>query len=289
MSCNIDVSEGVRLDWACHILNVYQHVVGEAVEGDPTSVESISAHLQRALPGPANRAEWIHLLQSLIPFLDRVSQVLHAAYHRRFQIYSCAAVPTAAAQPAGFDLEASVRGIPAKWAADYAAWFRAHHSLPAALRTKVLLEKAFAEPLTLPRIAEAVGCSRTTLINQFVEAFGLPPAEYLARVRLREGLRRLRSLSETIENAAAEVGYRSGNKFYARMRRYTDVTPSEVRRMTEPEFDQLLEDRISLRRRIREVRNVSAPASTGLAADRRRGDRRSSGLERRATEQPLSH
>jgi hypothetical protein len=57
----------------------------------------------------------------------------------------------------------------------------------------------------------------------------------------------------------------------------------EVRRMTEPEFDQLLEDRMWLRRRIRELHNVSTPPIAVLAADRRRRDRRSSGLERRLT------
>ena len=173
-----------------------------------------------------------------------------------------------------------------EWAADYAAWFTLHHSFPAALRTKILLEQAFAQPLTLPRIAETVRCSRTTLIEQFTAAFGLPPAEYLARVRMREGLRRLRRLSETVENVAIEVGYRSGNKFYARMRRYADVTASEVRRMTEREFGQLLEDRISLRRTVRQRHHVKLPIAI-VAADRRRADRRSPGLERRTTERRM--
>ena len=284
MSCNSDVSEGVRLGWACDVLNAYQRVVGEAIDGDPTSIASISTHLHSALPTPGNRAEWIHLLQSLSPFLDRVGHVLHAAYHQRFPTGSCPAVPPGSSTSTGFDLEAAVRAIPVTWASEYEAWFYRHHTLPGALRTKALLETAFAEPLTLSRIAVFVGCSRTTLIDQFTAAFGLPPAEYLARVRMREGLRRLRGLSDTIENAAAEVGYRSGNKFYSRMRRYADVTPSEVRRMTESEFDQLLEERMSVRRQLREDRQISTPVSTASAADRRRANSRSSVMDRRLTD-----
>ena len=287
MSCNIDVSDGVRLGWACDILNVYQRVVGKAIDGDPTCIESIGTHLKDALPAPANRAESIHLLQSLTPFLDRVSYVLHVTYHGRFSLHCCPDVPPATSMPAEFDLETSVSEIPAQWAADYAAWFTLHHSFPVALRTKILLEQAFAQPLTLPRIADAVRCSRTTLIEQFTAAFGLPPAEYLARVRMREGLRRLRRLSETVENVATEVGYRSGNKFYARMRRYADITPSEVRRMTEPEFGQLLEDRISLRCTVRERRHAVKLPIAVVAADRRRGDRRSPVLERRTTKRRM--
>jgi AraC-like DNA-binding protein len=287
VSCKFDVSDGVRLGWACDTLNVYQGVVGKAIDGDPTCIESIGTHLKNALPAPANRAEWIHLLQSLIPFLNRVSHVLHVAYHDRFSLHCCPAVPRATSPPAGFDLETSVSEIPAQWAADYAAWFTLHHSFPAALRTKILLEQTFAEPLTLPRIAEAVRCSRTTLIEQFTAAFGLPPAEYLARVRMREGLRRLRRPSETVENVATEVGYRSGNKFYARMRRYADVTPSEVRRMTEAEFGQLLEDRISLRCTVRERHHAVKLPIAVVAADRRRADRRTPLLERRTTKRRM--
>jgi AraC-like DNA-binding protein len=243
----IEVSEGIRIAWACDTVNVYQRVVGIALEGDPTRVEAIVEQLQRDLPQPANRAESIHVLQSLTLFLDRVSLVLHARFHARFPSVDCGAAPSTAPPGDGVHLDMPVTELPARWAAEYAAWFSLNHRLPAALRTKQRLEEAFAEPLTIPQVAEAVGSSRTTLIDQFTAAFGMPPAEYLGRVRIREGLRRLRQRNDTVERVAAEVGYRSSNKFYARMGPYTDLTPSEVRAMPPMEFEQWLDDRISLR------------------------------------------
>jgi AraC-like DNA-binding protein len=277
----LDLSERLRLEWACDVLNVYQRVVGLAMEGNPTNVDAIAAHIQLGIPQPTNRAEWIHLLQSLTHFLDRIGDVIHATYHRRFSTASCASLfMRAAPETEGINLEASVLALPIRWASDYAAWFTHHHTLPVALRTKLVIDKAFAQPLTIPYLAETIGCSRTTLIDQFTAAFGLPPAEYLARVRIREGLQRLRQHGEAVERAAADVGYRSGNKFYARMRRYTNLTPSQVRELSE----KLLEDRISLRLQRRERRHVVGADTASWAADRRRAERRTARPERRVSD-----
>ena len=196
--------------------------------------------------------------------------MIHATFHARFTAVGCGALPNGGPELHYSDLETSVTEFAAKWGSQYRAWFHVHHALPAAFRTKLLLEEAFAEALTINQLSQAVGCSRTTLIAQFTAAFGMPPAEYLARVRICEGLRRLRRPGQTVEKAAAEVGYRSGNKFSARMRRYTDLTPSRVREMTEKQLEQLLEDRVSLRFPVAERRQVSNPARAALAADRRR-------------------
>jgi AraC-like DNA-binding protein len=71
--------------------------------------------------------------------------------------------------------------------------------------------------------------------------------EYLARLHIREGLRRLRSTQDGVEAAARWVGYQSGNKFYARLRSYADCTPAEARATTQAVFERLLEQRIPLK------------------------------------------
>ena len=53
--------------------NIYQRVVGQALDGDPTCIDSIVAYLQRDISPPTNSAESIHLHQSLSLFLARVA------------------------------------------------------------------------------------------------------------------------------------------------------------------------------------------------------------------------
>ena len=133
-----------------------------------------------------------------------------------------------------------------EWNAGYAAWFDRHHTLPPALRAARLLEQRFAEPLTLETLAQAAGASRTILGQQFTRIFGLTPSDYLARLRVREGLRRLRHGGDSVEAVAQAVGYKSENKFYARVRAYTGLRPSQVRELEDAAFDALLERSVPL-------------------------------------------
>jgi AraC-like DNA-binding protein len=57
---------------------------------------------------------------------------------------------------------------------------------------------------------------------------------------------RLRTSTESIDEIARACGYQS-NKFYAAVRRFTGLTPSQVRALDDGEFQRLLEERLPLR------------------------------------------
>jgi AraC-like DNA-binding protein len=59
----------------------------------------------------------------------------------------------------------------------------------------------------MSELARAVESRRRTVFSKFGGAFAMPPGEYLARVPLRERLRRLRSGEFTAATVANAVGY----------------------------------------------------------------------------------
>lgn len=72
-------------------------------------------------------------------------------------------------------------------------------------------------------------------------------AEYLARVRVREGLCRLLTTTDTVDDASIFSGYRSCSKFYRRVFRYTGMTPAAIRTLSLDAFDRRLEECLPLR------------------------------------------
>jgi AraC-like DNA-binding protein len=233
-------------DWACRVINACQAGLGYAVEGDPTCLEELCGLLEQRIGAPRNVAEMVFAGQSMIPLLDRLGDLLHRRFHDRFGGTSCR---TAFAGLSSNPLPNPMSGITfllKDWRARYSSWFHAHHPLPSSLRAKQVLHECYAEPITMQVLARMVGSNRTSLIEQFTAAFGVSPAEYLVRVRIREGLRHLRNAGVSTEEAARSSGYQSTVKFTARARRATGLTPRQLRQLGEREFDALLEDRVSL-------------------------------------------
>jgi AraC-like DNA-binding protein len=238
-------SHNVRSDWVCEINNVYQRVVGDGLDGDPTRLVSTVNRLKAELPAPANAAESLMLRQSLALFLTRFSRLLHSRFHVHFDVPACASVP-----PPTSDLSCAVPLSAAHvlddWCAAFAVWFDSAHIVPAPLRARRILEERFREPITMAVLATGTSCSESSLRRQFRRLFGVPPAEYLARVRIRHGLCRLRETNDAIEDVARWAGYQSGNKFYARIRSYTGVRPGDIRAMDDGAFADLIAVRLSL-------------------------------------------
>ena len=140
------------------------------------------------------------------------------------------------------DVQQSIARLLDGWSEAFATWFARHHRIPPALEAKRLLDEQFAGPPTVRELAKRVGCSKTTFVELFSSEFGLPPSEYVARLRIREGLLRLRRTSEPVDEIARSVGYESVNKFYARLRTFTGLKPLQVRQLTEREFRRLMQE-----------------------------------------------
>jgi AraC-like DNA-binding protein len=271
-------SDGVRTEWSYALRTAYQRIVADALDGDPTCIGSMTEDLRTHLPEPGSATETLLLRESLDRQLGHLARTVHQRYHTRFAPGVCSA-PGTRAGLAWTSADEPVDRLLEQWRMHYLAWFDEYHTLPAALRAKRILQEQFAEPLTLEVLSERVGASRTVLSAQFVTFFGHSPANYLARVRVREGLRKLHASEQSIDDVARAVGYQSGTKFYARVRRFTGLTPASIRALDEQAFDELLRVRLSLR--VSDQQALAAPTPwMRRVEDRRRAERRVA--ERRA-------
>ncbi|HTU70640.1 MAG TPA: methylated-DNA--[protein]-cysteine S-methyltransferase [Candidatus Baltobacteraceae bacterium] len=84
------------------------------------------------------------------------------------------------------------------------------------------------EPLTLARLAQAVGLSPAHLQRTFTKVIGLSPRRY-ARLRREERLRRLIHAAPSITAAIYDAGYGSSTTAYDRVPARLGMTPSTLR------------------------------------------------------------
>jgi AraC-like DNA-binding protein len=90
------------------------------------------------------------------------------------------------------------------------------------------VEAHFAEPLTLARVAAALGCARSQVAAAFTHHLGETMHRYLARVRIRRAVEQIVE-GDKIESVMLAVGYRSKKNFYRQFRREIGDTPAVYR------------------------------------------------------------
>jgi transcriptional regulator GlxA family with amidase domain len=78
-------------------------------------------------------------------------------------------------------------------------------------------------------LARSVGVSRATLARRFLEATGVPPMAYRARLRTEHARRLLRETTLSNQEIARAVGFATVQAFQRAFRRETGATPSAVR------------------------------------------------------------
>lgn len=93
--------------------------------------------------------------------------------------------------------------------------------------------KEYLRPdLTLPRLAESVGCSVNNLSQVINSGFGTSFFDYLNSYRI-EHARKLLESSDTQSNAiltiAFKVGFNSNSAFYSAFKKYVGMTPAQYR------------------------------------------------------------
>jgi transcriptional regulator GlxA family with amidase domain len=123
----------------------------------------------------------------------------------------------------------------------------ADHDDGAIVRLQRWIEVHYAQPLTLPAMAERVHCSPRTLLRRFKAATGLTPMDYLQRLRVAAAEAQLCDGRQTVETVAWAVGYEDRAAFAKVFKRLTGESPA------------------AYGRRVRQRAEVAAPAPDAAA------------------------
>ena len=98
----------------------------------------------------------------------------------------------------------------------------------------MLVERFYLEPnLTLPGLAESVGCSVNHLSQVINAGFGMSFFDYLNSHRVRFAktlLQEADGRGRAILNVAFTVGFNSNSAFYAAFKKHVGMTPAQYRR-----------------------------------------------------------
>lgn len=115
---------------------------------------------------------------------------------------------------------------------DLDAWTR---SVPPAVirRAKDIIESRAHEVLTIPQIADEIGCSVSALQSGYRKHLNMTPREHLGRVRMDRAHSMLKSAhsgSTSVAETAAAWGFRHPGRFAAQYRKTYGVFPSATLR-----------------------------------------------------------
>jgi AraC-like DNA-binding protein len=101
---------------------------------------------------------------------------------------------------------------------------------PVVSKSLALLHGRVDHPWTIAQLAEAVGVSRTALVDRFSKYLAEPPMAYLTRWRLRLAAQALTTTPRGVAEIAAEVGYESEAAFNRAFKREFGTPPARYRR-----------------------------------------------------------
>lgn len=97
-------------------------------------------------------------------------------------------------------------------------------------RARDLMDRDFAEPLDLDRLAREAGFSRYHFARSFRTAFGETPRSYLTRRRVERAKHLLANANLSVTEVCGLVGFASLGSFSARFRELVGCSPSEYQR-----------------------------------------------------------
>lgn len=92
-----------------------------------------------------------------------------------------------------------------------------------------LIDRAYAEPLDLDRLARRAGCSRYHFLRAFAATYGQTPGRYLTHRRIERAKDLLRTANLTVTEICVLVGFTSLGSFSARFSKVVGRSPSAYR------------------------------------------------------------
>jgi AraC-like DNA-binding protein len=88
----------------------------------------------------------------------------------------------------------------------------------------------YCNPLTVGELAQVARCSESHLITSFKKYYGMPPIEYMHRLRIARAEELLLTTDLTMEAISQELGYCDGAHFNRMFRKWTGMPPSLYRK-----------------------------------------------------------
>ncbi|MBD2844810.1 helix-turn-helix transcriptional regulator [Paenibacillus sp. IB182496] len=92
------------------------------------------------------------------------------------------------------------------------------------------VELHYHQPLTLQQLAREAHLSPSYLSHLFVQAAGVPPMEFVRRVRLTKAKQRLIDSAVSLQDIARQTGYESQSHFSRAFRRAEGISPLQYRK-----------------------------------------------------------
>jgi AraC family transcriptional regulator, transcriptional activator of the genes for pyochelin and ferripyochelin receptors len=92
-------------------------------------------------------------------------------------------------------------------------------------QVREIIDREFAVPLTIDKLANRVGSNRTTLAKAFKTVYCMPPMQYLKRTRLENAREMLLHHEGTLQAVAEHVGYKDTASFIRAYREHFGITP----------------------------------------------------------------
>lgn len=97
------------------------------------------------------------------------------------------------------------------------------------LRARDLMDRSYAEPLDIPRLAGVAHLSPSQFGRVFLSVFGETPHRYLQRRRIERAMTLLRQTDRPVTQVAWDVGFASLGTFSRTFSRVVGCSPSQFR------------------------------------------------------------
>jgi AraC-like DNA-binding protein len=96
-------------------------------------------------------------------------------------------------------------------------------------RVREFIENHLDRPLSIAELARAADCSASTVRRQFHDALGIPPYEWILRLRIDRAQRLLATTNLRVKEIAAQVGFDDPFQFSRIFRQRAGQSPREFR------------------------------------------------------------
>ena len=98
--------------------------------------------------------------------------------------------------------------------------------------TKLFIEHAFHQPLTLPVLSQESGMSVSKLKSAFKDRFGISIHQYILELRINYAKQLLHETDLPVKAITYNCGFRNSQHFISTFKKRTGVTPGAFRKIS---------------------------------------------------------